>query len=138
MRETGFITEINGDKARVQLDFKGGCKGCSMNGVCKADGTGKRQLELSTGNISLQIGDNVEIETSPRSLLTAAFLIFILPLIFSFGAYFLVFHFTASRGLGLLGFFASFGLALLLVSIIDKTAGNGKYFQPVIIKKVSL
>ena len=136
MRETGCVSDINGSHALIKMDFKGGCAGCSMNGVCKTDGSGKRELDLPVGALQLKPGDLVEIETAPRSLLTAAFLIFILPLLLSFGAYFLMFHLTESRGYGLAGFFICFALSLLIVSVVDKTAGKGKFFEPQIVKKV--
>ena len=136
MRETGCITEIKSDKVLVQLDFKGGCGNCSLNGVCKSDGTGKRELLLSAGRQDLKPGDLVEIETAPRSLLTAAFLVFIFPLILSFGAYLLMFQFTGSRGWGLAGFFICFAAALLFVSLIDKITRRGKFFEPQIVSKI--
>ncbi|MBN2414702.1 SoxR reducing system RseC family protein [bacterium] len=136
MRETGRIREIKGSRAVVELSFTGGCASCSLSGICKTDGAGRRQLDLDAGQLSLEPGDSVEIETAPRSLLTAAFLVFIFPLALSFIAYMLVTRLGGSGGLALAGFFAAFALALLTVSFIDRKAGRGRFFEPKIIRRI--
>ena len=89
MRETGRILRIENDRAIVEMDFKGGCKSCAAAGGCTSKGPGKRELNLALHDPRIQSGDWVEIETRPRSLLTAAFLVFILPLLLAIGAYFI-------------------------------------------------
>ena len=136
MRETGLVTRIDGKRAVIELAFKGGCKSCSLSGICKADGTGKRELDLPAGHLTLSPGDTVEIETAPRSLLTAAFIIFIFPLLLACGAYFLTVRLGGSSNLGLAAFFASFIIAMLVVSLIDKAAGRGRFFEPRIVRRI--
>lgn len=136
MREVGSIKEIKGTRAVVDLAYKGGCTSCSLSGICKTDGAGRRELELEAGDLPLSPGDSVEIETAPRSLLTAACIIFIFPLALSFGAYELVVHLSGSSGLALAGFFVAFGLSFLTVFLIDKKAGRGRFFEPKIIRRI--
>lgn len=136
MRETGRIREIKGSRAVVELAFKGGCASCSLSGICKTDGAGRRELELEAGHLELRPGDSVEIETAPRSMLTAAFLVFIFPLALSFGAYMLVARIGGSSGLALAGFFLAFALALLAVSLIDRRAGRTRFFEPKIVRRI--
>ncbi len=136
MRETGYICDVKEGKAVLELTAGGGCKNCALNGVCTTSGSDTRKLELPFGVLDLKRGDLVEIETSPRSRITAAFLVFIFPLILSFIAYELVYAWSGRSGLGLTAFFICFVLAELILALFDRLAGRGIFFQPRIVRKV--
>ncbi len=136
MRELGVIVRIEEGKGVIHLDSRGGCKSCAMNRHCHATGTGKRELQLGLGGRDYAAGDVVEIETPARSVLTAAFLVFILPLVLSGATYFLVYSMTASTGQGLLGFFGCFVLSEVLVAWIDKVFGRRQFFEPRIVRRI--
>lgn len=136
MKELGKIIRIEGDKGIVQLESRGGCKSCGMNAYCHSTGADKRELKLDLGGRVYVPGDAVEIETPARSLLTAAFLVFILPLLLSMTAYLIVHALTGSTGLGLVGFFGCFILSEFLISWIDKTLGQGRFFEPRIVRRI--
>lgn len=136
MIELGKIVRIEDGKGVVQLDARGGCKHCGMNSFCQATGTGKRELKLGLGGQEIVEGDFVEIETPARSVLTAAFLVFILPLLVAIGAYMTVFSLTKDNGYGLLAFFVLFVVSMILVSFIDKVFGRGRFFEPRIVRRV--
>jgi|GEM_PF-595469 len=134
MRETGRILRIENDRAFVEMDFKGGCKSCAAAGGCTAKGPGKRELNLPLNDASIRPGDWVEIETRPRSLLTAAFLVFILPLLLAIGAYFIA-QARGVQGDNTTGvFFAAFIAAEGVVYLIDKWIGRNRFFEPEIVK----
>ena len=135
MRETGQITEIMGESVLVSLDTSAGCAKCDLNHCCQSTGTGKRQIKIHTENNEYKLGDFVEIETGARSMLLAAFLVFILPVTLAFIAYSIIFNLTHSQSFSLIGFFAAFILAELLVVMIDRIWGRKKFFEPVIVKK---
>ncbi|MCK5146690.1 SoxR reducing system RseC family protein [bacterium] len=137
MRETGRILKINDNRATVEMDFKGGCKNCGASGMCTSKGPGKRELNLSVNDATLKAGDWIEIETRPRSLLTAAFLVFILPLLLAFIAYFIAHTQGAGEGTGLLIFFLAFGLAEGVIALLDRWIGRHRFFEPEIIKPIS-
>ena len=99
-------------------------------------GTGTRELTLGLHGRGFKEGELVEIETPARSLMTAAFLVFILPLVLSMAAYFIVFRLTGDTGYGLLGFFGCFVLAEVLISRIDRWFGRGSFFEPRIVRSV--
>ncbi len=135
MIENGLIKSIENGKAAISLDLKGGCASCGMAGGCHASGTGKRDLALPVHDLDLKPGDWVEVETNPGSLLTAAFLIFILPLILSVTAYFIITEYTGSSGKALAGFFICFLISVGIVALIDKFFGKSRFFEPEIIGK---
>lgn len=136
MREWGRILRIEEGKGIVQLDSRGTCKSCGMNTYCHSMGTGKRELTLELEGKEYVPGDSVEIETQARSLVTAAFLVFILPLILSIAAYFIMHGLTGRSDIGLAGFFGCFVLSELFVAWIDRSFGRSKFFQPRIVRKI--
>ncbi len=137
MRETGQIVEIQKDGVIISFDSSGGCAKCELNHCCQSTGSGKRQIKIHTESHGYKPGDLVEIETRARSMLTAAFLVFILPVVLAFISYNLISKITQSQSYSLIGFFVIFMIAEILVVIIDRIWGKKKFFEPAIIKKTS-
>ena len=136
MKEWGKVVRIEEGKGIIQLESRGGCKFCGMSGYCRSTGTGTRELKLGLGGKEITQGDVVEIETPARSLLAAAFLVFILPLLLSIATYFVVYSLTGRTGSGLLGFFGCFVLSEFLIAWIDKSFGRGRFFEPRIVRRL--
>jgi len=136
MHETGILVEIlpNG-YGIVQVHARGSCDKCSAKNACNPSGKTSRRLKLSLGGKSYQPGDLVEIETSPRSLLTAALLVYLLPLVSAIAVYYIVDMKTKGQGLALLGFFGTFVVSGLALAILDRFIGRKKFFAPRIIGK---
>jgi positive regulator of sigma E activity len=138
MKETGTVIRMKGGQAVVTFGTHEGCGTCGLHGVCTATGGGRRELILEPGPFHLKTGDRVEIETPARSLLTAAFLVFILPLIVSASAYMIAWKFTGRNGPALAGFFGGFVLTEGLVALIDRMAGRRRFFKPRICRKLDV
>jgi positive regulator of sigma E activity len=136
MIEKGQVVRVEGDRIIVELDHKGGCAHCSISHCCTSTIPPKRQLNLKHAGDPLKPGDWVEIETPAKSLLSAALLVFILPLIISTAVYAAVMNLSNRSGLALLSFFASFLLSIGLIGVIDRTIGKSRFFEPVIIRKM--
>ncbi|NQT27279.1 SoxR reducing system RseC family protein [candidate division KSB1 bacterium] len=137
MREPGEIIRVEQDKGVVRLNPHGGCDKCGLNGVCHTTGSSKRELQLSVGQENFTPGELVEIETAPGGVITAAFLVFILPLILSITAYMLVSGRSDSEGYAILAFLVTFALSELLIMGIDRVIGSKQFFQPRIVKRLS-
>jgi positive regulator of sigma E activity len=136
MRETGEIIRIEEDgRGVVRLDVRGGCDHCGMNGSCHPSGTGVRELRLPLKGDVFHAGDVVEIETSSRSLIAAAFLVFILPLILSIAAYGIVSRWLNRPGWAVGGFFLMFVVSEFLISWIDRHWGKKSFFEPRVVGK---
>ena len=136
MIEKGKVIRIDNDKIIVELDQKRGCAHCHISHCCTSTSSPKRQLSLKYSDKQLKPGDWIEIETPAKSLLSAAFLVFIFPLIISTAVYMIVLNFSNRSGLALLSFFVCFILSEGLVAIIDRLIGRSIYFEPKIIRKV--
>jgi positive regulator of sigma E activity len=136
MIEVGTLLRIEKNMAVIRMEARGGCRSCAINTYCRQSGTGIRELKLPMPKSRLNPGDLVEIDTPARSLVTAAFLVFIFPLILSISAYGIIMTWSKNHGLAMAGFFGVFVLAELLVVVIDRRFGRGKFFQPQILRRI--
>ncbi|MBN1893508.1 SoxR reducing system RseC family protein [bacterium] len=136
MHETGILVEILPDgNGIVQVRARESCDKCSAKNACNPFGKTSRRIKLPLEGQSYRPGDLVEIETSPRSLLTAAFMVYLLPLVSAIASYAIVSLRTKSQGLAVLGFFCGFVLSGLAVAVLDRFLGRKKFFSPRIIGK---
>jgi len=135
MREKGVIARVEGREGVIHLSREGGCAGCGLNRQCHATGPGTRELRIQLPDNSYRQGDTVEIETSPASVLTASFMIFIFPLITSFAAYFLFLRITGQTHWGVIGFLACLIISVLLVGGMDRLLKRTTFFKPRIVGK---
>ena len=136
MKEKGTVVRIEEDECIVEVDPQGECSHCSMNSCCKTMGTGKRELTLKRENLEMHPGDVVEIETSTRGFLTAAFLVFIFPLILSMTAYLIIDAQTGNSGWATAGFFVCFVLSEIMIGQLDRLLGRKKLFEPRIVRRL--
>jgi sigma-E factor negative regulatory protein RseC len=84
MEETGTVTEIRDRVALVSTGAKGACHSCSARGVCHLGG--QKTMVVEAGNtIGAQVGDVVRIRLNSRSVLGAAFLLYLVPLLVFIG-----------------------------------------------------
>lgn len=138
MKEKGTVIRIEEKECVVEVDPQGECNHCSMNSCCRGIGTGKRELTLKRGNLEMHPGDVVEIETSTRGFLTAAFLIFIFPLILSMTAYLIIDAQTENSGLATAGFFVCFVTSEIIIGQLDRLFGRKKIFEPRIVRRLEI
>ncbi len=135
MKETGIVTETTPDEILVSMNQNTGCASCLLAHCCQTTGTGKRQIKITSPGHPFQKGDNVEIETQGKSMLTAAFFVFILPIIIASLVYTVFIKQFNNQDLAIFGFFAGFALAEGIIFLFDKIFGKSTFFQPQIIKK---
>jgi len=137
MREVGRIVSINDNDAVVRIQASDGCKSCQMGSCCHVAGPGNREVNLPLGDLQCAVGEWVEIDTSARSVLTAAVLVFILPLVLSTAAYLIVQSVFQKPNIAVASFFGCFVLSEALVALIDHLFGRRRFFRPRIHSKVS-
>jgi positive regulator of sigma E activity len=135
MREAGEIVNVRDGYAEIRMNANNSCPSCGARGMCRINGTQHRLIRLPLNEMKYRAGDRVEIETPARSLLTASFLVFILPLILSSLAYFIVYLLKHDQSWALVGFFACFVLSEALLVFLDRWFGHSHFFQPHIIDK---
>ena len=125
MIEKGKIVKIKGDKATVQFDRKSACDSCHMCAVVKDP----MKVQIVVKNtLNLSVGDYVAVEMGQRYVVTAAAIVYMIPLALT----------GAGIGLGTLiselwqvvfafiGLIIGFGIAIVL----DKVLKNKKGFTP--------
>ena len=95
MTERGIVTKIKGKRATVTFDRHAACDSCHM---CAVTPTGKVEIRL-INTLGAQVGDFVEVQMGEKFVLTAALIVYIIPLV------------LAGLGLGL-GFLYNVWLAL--------------------------
>lgn len=135
MREKGKIKSIDDEKIVVELNTSESCQSCHLKGCCHAKSGTSRVLHLENTQNGYQPDDWVEIETSPRSFLTAAFLVFLFPILLALIAYFIISFYVNSQK-GIMAFWITFVVAELMVVFIDRSIGRKKRFQPRIVSKL--
>ena len=86
MKQTGVVVEIIGKGARVECDRQSACDMCENASVCTEKC--KKVYATAENTVNAEIGDLVEIETESSLVLKNAFIVFLLPVILSFVAYF--------------------------------------------------
>ena len=81
MEETGTVIEVMDRTALISTQAKGVCHSCSARGICHLGGQ-KGTMEVEAWNrLGAAVGDRVQVRISGRSTLTAAFLLYLVPLL---------------------------------------------------------
>jgi len=136
MEETGTVVEIRDRVALVSTTAKGVCHSCSARGVCHLGG--EKTMVAETWNpLGARVGDVVRIRLSSRSVLGAAFLLYLVPLLVFLGGLILGQSLTHSQiwavVIGLL-FMAG---AYAGIRILDRRLSGVQKFRPEIVEIVT-
>ena len=115
MREVGVVHKVRGMFATVRFDRKTACENCNM---CLKPREAN-YVELRVKNtLSAKVGDTVEVAMGDRAVLTAALLVYAVPLIIM--GIVLSVTYTLDIGICLAATFGSLILAFIAVALIDK------------------
>ena len=76
MIEIGRVSTVKQDAAMVSMPMSGACERC---GVCMVSGDGRDVLLLAKNDAGAAEGDHVEIEISAGRVISAAFIIYMVP-----------------------------------------------------------
>ncbi|MBI4744764.1 MAG: SoxR reducing system RseC family protein [Actinobacteria bacterium] len=137
MEETGQVIKTEGETAIVQIARSSMCEKCN---ACQLSSSNTMQAEVEN-SIGAKVGDNVKIVLEPKVLLKAAFVIYVIPLVFFiFGYLFgLGIAFVLNKpglleALGIIFGFVFFGVSYMLIKRIDKKVAKTGKFKPVIVE----
>ncbi len=92
MRQTATVIGTEGKFATVLVVRSSMCEGCHNSGTCTACSllSGKKTAEARALNTaSASVGDKVAVESAAKTVLTNAFLVFMMPLLSALAAYFI-------------------------------------------------
>ena len=121
MRQTAVVVEVNGEKATVEVERSSACAGCSESHDCIAC---KKKIRVTADNAAgAKAGDRVEIESGSERILGYAALVFVLPLLIAFAAFFAARAFGAGDGISLICCVGVFAISLaVILPLLNKSA----------------
>lgn len=131
--EQGFVIEVIGDVAKVKVGRHSDCKNC---GACP----GYDSIIICADNkIGAKPGQRVSFEVKETSMLCAAFIVFVLPLIALFigamlGGFLGEFIGMNIRVCQIVGGVISLVISIIAVKAFDKAAKENKKSRPVIVR----
>lgn len=78
MTERGVVAKVKGKRATVRFDRRSACDSCHMCAVTK---DGMKVEVVIENTLGANVGDFVEVEMGERFVLTAAVIVYIIPLV---------------------------------------------------------
>ncbi len=120
IEDSGRVISVEGTIVRVEIERGGGCKSCSMRGLCFRKNS-PAVFELHS-DLDLQEGDAVSLEISPALRVTSALLVFAVPLVFLFVGYFVAAAYLSEPAAILVSLLAA-AASFMLVRSLDRQIG---------------
>lgn len=129
--ERGTVISLEGKNAVVEMAFSPECQAC---GACRRDESG-RMLVVLPNVVNAKVGDQVLIDIESQVIFLAAFIIYIVPLVFFFSGYGL--GRILANQLQIKGEALAIGVAVLMfvasyavIRYIDNQAKLSRRFEP--------
>lgn len=132
MLEIGQVVKLQKNNAVVCFDRKSACDSCHM---CATTKSGMKVETTVANTLGVNVGDYVEVKMGERFVLTAAVIVYIIPLLFM-GAGIgigLLFSELVQVILSLVGLAIGVGIAILLDKVVKKKKG----FSPQMVRVAS-
>lgn len=118
MEETGKIVELNGNRAKIEINTSGGCAQCGQAHVCNPLGQNKKVIELKN-TINAQVGDWVKIEIKEKNRIVSILVVFGIPIFLFLIGVIIGHQISGDKMSAILG-----GLGLILAFLIAKIINN--------------
>lgn len=133
MREKGKVVEVGEDVVKINIEPGDACKKCPAAELCHP--AGDLRIVEAKSSLKLDVGDEVVIEVSPKSGLTAMFLLFGIPVIMALIGIFIgnSLNDLYTVIFGLVGF----GLGLIFAKIINNAAAKKQKLLPRVVCRLS-
>ena len=119
--DVGTVVAVNGSRVKVELVRGGGCKSCSMQGICFGRNT-PAVFDLES-DLDLNPGDRVELEIAASTRVLTSLLVFGLPMLCLFAGFLVASHWLAELPAIAVAFGVT-ALSFLIMRQIDKRYGN--------------
>ena len=78
MTERGMVAKVKGNKATVRFDRRSACDKCHM---CATTKDGMKVEVVVENTLGANVGDYVEVEMGEKYVLTAAAIVYVIPLV---------------------------------------------------------
>ncbi|MGL5088425.1 MAG: SoxR reducing system RseC family protein [Cetobacterium sp.] len=123
MKSSGLVKEKNGNKLTVSIYKESACSHCNN---CSDSSKISNTLVFICEDSDIKVGNIIKFEMEDNKIFKAAFIVYIIPLIFMFLGYFLGDKLNLTEGKRILMSFGSLVLAFLGVFIYDKIIVKNK------------
>ncbi|HOH47728.1 MAG TPA: SoxR reducing system RseC family protein [Candidatus Cloacimonadota bacterium] len=119
--DTGTVVAVLDGAYRIELIRGGGCKSCTMRGMCFAKST-PAVFELKS-ELPLKVGDRVQLVVAPGDRILSSVLIFLMPIVFLFAGFLIASRFLAELPSIIIAFTAM-GSSFLILRLVDRRIGD--------------
>ena len=136
--EIGKVVKVEQGQMTVQLAKGEHCSVCAAKSLCSFEGhdAAYRFINLPVEH-NVREGSQVKLEYRESSRITAAFIIFMLPIIFVLVGYALADRYLDFVNRGLVGAFAGFVLSGGLLFLLNRFLAKSRFFLPRVVKNNS-
>ena len=137
--EQGVVLRTDSEAAWVKTVRSSACEGCSARGSCHTTGGGQDMEVKAINSAGASVGDRIVLSFETASLLKAAFLIYVFPIILMItgavlGQVLAAFIDFSPSGLSVLLGFAFFFSALFIIKTRANKMAKKNAYQPKITK----
>ncbi len=135
--DVGTVVDIQNGLAIVEYSRSDACDTCKLKAFCFQKGGDITKLTMKN-NLNVKKGDMIQFEISPQMRMLSSFLVFILPIIFMIGSYFLCKSAIGlSENMSIVVSLVSIAVAFIVVKIIDGQIKNKAMIQPKMVAVIS-
>jgi len=145
MREKACVVDVTGDTAKVVVTRHSACSKCNKDCILGMEDSHEQDemyVEVKSKK-NVEVGDTVSIELKDSSLVLGSLMIYLIPLLFFVGGYFIgarlswLFGTLSAEVTGILSSFVFLYLSYRLTKKIDKRISKSEKFQSEIVNIVS-
>ena len=135
--DVGTVVDIQNGLAIVKYSRSDACNTCKLKAFCFQKGGDVTTLTMKN-ELNVKLGDKIQFEISPQIRILSSFLVFILPIIFMIGSYFLCKSaIRLSESISIIVSLVSIAVAFIVVKIIDGQIKKNAMIQPKMVAVVS-
>jgi len=137
--QRGRVEKLEGDTAFVRLEAAEGCNTCASKHSCGALSTGGKVISVRNV-VGVQEGQRVELAVRPSAVVTASFLLFVVPVLACLAGIMGGYVLAEAQGweggewIGLAFGMVGFGLAFLVIRMLNSRFERSGKYEPVITK----
>ncbi len=126
-----MVVSVHDDQAIVEMEASKECEAC---GACRYTSTG-RMVTPVRNSLDARVGDTVKIDIEPEMVVTAALIVYILPIALFFAGYAIFMWLGGVAGLsgetpGVIGGFVFLVVSFFAVRAVDQSAGVSRRYEP--------
>jgi len=145
MREKACVVDVTGETAKVVVTRHSACSKCNRDCILGMEDSHEQDemyVEVKSKK-NVEVGDTVSIELKDSSLVLGSLMIYLIPLLFFVGGYFIgarlswLFGTLSAEVTGILSSFVFLYLSYRLTKKIDKRISKSEKFQSEIVNIVS-